>query len=65
MAGREDWHARCLREKRARNRRARGSDSDVRVLRRVAIVRSSLGSGEVAAGAIFVDYIARNGIQKN
>lgn len=32
--------ARCLREKRARKRRARGVDSDVRVLRSVRIVGS-------------------------
>lgn len=52
MAGREDWQARCLREKRARKRRARGSDSLVRVLRRVRIVGSSVGGGDVAEGAI-------------
>ena len=52
IAGREDWQARCLREKRARKRRARGSDSLVKVLRRVRIVKSSVGGGDVAEGAI-------------
>jgi hypothetical protein len=52
IAGMEDWHARCLREKRARNRRARGSDSEVRVLRRVRMVGSTVGGGEVAKGAM-------------
>jgi hypothetical protein len=52
MAGREDWQARCLREKRARKRRARGSDSDVRVLRRATTVGSRVGGGVVAEGAI-------------
>jgi hypothetical protein len=52
IAGREDWHARCLREKSARNRRARGSDSEVSVLRRVRMVGSAVGGGEVAEGAI-------------
>ena len=52
IAEMEDWHARCLREKRARNRRARGSDSEVRVLRRVMIVGSAVGGGEVAEGAM-------------
>ena len=48
----EDWHAICLRENRARNRRARGSDSEVRVLRRARIVGSSTGGGDVADGAM-------------
>lgn len=52
MAGREDWQAICLREKRARKRRARGSDSEVKVLRRVMIVGSSVGGHDVAEGAI-------------
>lgn len=54
MAGREDWQAKCLREKRARKRRARGSDSLLRVLRRVRIVESSVGGGDVAEGAILL-----------
>lgn len=58
MAGREDWQARCLREKRARKRRARGSDSEVRVFRRAVIVGSEAGGGDVAEGAIllFVEW---------
>lgn len=56
MAGREDWQARCLREKRARKRRARGSDSETSVLRRDRIVGSMTGEGDadrdVAEGAI-------------
>ena len=52
MAGRDAWQARCLREKSARNRRARGEDSLVRVLRRVRTVLPSVGGGEVAEGAI-------------
>lgn len=52
MAGREDWQARCLREKRARKRRARGSDSEVSVLRREMIAGSIEGGGDVADGAI-------------
>ena len=51
LAGRQ---ARCLRENRARKRRARGSDSLVRVLRRVRMVVSSWGVGEVADGAMMV-----------
>jgi len=58
IAGREDWQARCLREKRARNRRARGSDSLVRVLRRVRIVESSAGGGDVAEGAILFLFVS-------
>ena len=54
MAGREDWQARCLREKRARKRRARGSFSDVKVLRRAMIVGSSVGGGDVADGAMLL-----------
>lgn len=52
IAGREDWQARCLREKRARKRSARGEDSLVRVLRRARTVRSPVGEGEVAGGEI-------------
>lgn len=53
--GRDGLQARCLREKRARKRRARGEDSLVRVLRRVRTVRSSsAGGGEVAEGAMIV-----------
>lgn len=52
MAGREDWQAKCLREKSARKRRARGSDSLVRVLRRMVIVGSGMRGGDVADGAI-------------
>jgi len=52
MAGTEDWHARCLREKRARNRRARGSFSEQRVLRRARMVGSLVGGGDVAEGAM-------------
>ena len=40
MAGMEAWQARCLRENRARKRRARGSDSDVRVFRRAVMTAS-------------------------
>lgn len=64
MAGREDWQARCLREKRARKRRASGSDSLVRVLRRVRIVGSSTGGGDVAEGAILLLFLFRRGWQK-
>lgn len=50
---RQAW---CLREKRARNRRARGTDSEVRAIRRGRIVGSSRkGRGELvsmAEGAI-------------
>lgn len=52
IAGMEDWHARCLRENKARNRRARGSDSEVSVLRSVRMVGSVVGGGDVAEGAI-------------
>ncbi len=53
MAGREDWQARCLREKRALKRRARGSDSEQRVLRRARMVGSAVvGGGDVAEGAM-------------
>jgi hypothetical protein len=53
--GRDGLQARCLREKRARKRRARGEDSLVRVLRRVRTVgSSSAGGGEVAEGAMIV-----------
>jgi len=62
MAGMHDglsgWQARCLREKRARKRFARGSDSVVRVLRserRVGSVEMTVcpgAGGEVAEGAI-------------
>ena len=51
-AGMEYWHARCLRENSARNRRARGSDSEVRVLRKVRMVGAAVGGGELAEGAI-------------
>lgn len=44
--------ARCLREKRARNRRARGSDSEVRVLRRARMVGSTPSVVSIAAGAM-------------
>ena len=54
IAGREDWQARCLREKRARNRRAKGSDSEVRVLRRERMAGSSVGGGGVTDGTILV-----------
>ncbi len=57
IAGREPWHPRCLREKRARKRRARGEDSVVRVLRRARRVGSSVGGGEVAAGAMFAKEV--------
>ncbi len=53
IAGIEAWHARCLREKSARKRRARGEDSVIRVLRRARMVGSSVGGGEVADGAMF------------
>ena len=56
IAGRvegELWLAMCLREKRARNRSARGDVSLHKVLRRVRIVGSLVGDGEVAEGAIF------------
>ena len=56
MAGRDAWQARCLREKSARNRSARGEDSLVRVLRRARTVGSSVGGGEVAEGAM-VEYV--------
>lgn len=52
IAGMLPWHAKCLRENRARNRRARGSDSDVRDFRRARIVMSSVGVGSVADGAM-------------
>ena len=52
IAGIEPWPARCLREKRARKRRARGSHSEVRVLRRARIVASR--EGKVGECAIFV-----------
>ncbi len=52
IAGREDWQARCLREKRARKRSARGEDSLVRVLRRARTVGSSVGGGGVAGGEV-------------
>ena len=56
MAGMDDWQARCLREKSARKRRARGSVSVVRVLRRERMVGSIAGGGVVAEGAIFYFY---------
>ena len=61
MAGMHDglsgWHARCLRENRARKRFASGSDSVVRVLRRERRIGSverdvAPGAGVVAEGAI-------------
>ena len=54
IAGRADWQARCLRENRARKRRARGSDSEVRVLRSAMIAASEVGGEKVADGAILV-----------
>ena len=60
MAGREAWQARCLRENRARKRRARGEDSLVRVLRRVRTIGSSVGGGEVAEGAMFAFIVVKN-----
>lgn len=56
VSGVAGWrHAWCLREKRARNRRARGTDSETRALRRVRMVWLS-GDGEqsssMAEGAI-------------
>lgn len=56
--GEVGMHAKCLREKRARNRRPMGWDSEQRVLRKlrmVAVVVSvSSGAGEVADGAILM-----------
>lgn len=52
IAGREDWQARCLREKRARKRSAMGEDSLVRVLRRARTVGPSVDGGEVARGEV-------------
>jgi len=51
----EDWQARCLREKRARKRRARGELSEVSFLRRARIWESSgsVGMGDIAEGAMF------------
>lgn len=59
MAGREDWQAKCLREKSARKRFASGSDSEVRVLRSAIMVRSDVGGGaggDVAEGAILLSW---------
>lgn len=55
--GEDGVHARCLREKRARKRRARGLSSEQRVLRRAATVVSTVssGAGEIADGAILTD----------
>lgn len=58
IAGRREGdgeQARCFREKRARKRRARGSDSEQRVLRREVMVLSSSyagGGGVIADGAM-------------
>lgn len=49
--------AKCLREKRARNRRARGSDSETRTLRRDRTVWSTF-SDSVAEGAILGSLFA-------
>lgn len=50
-------------EKRARNRRASGSDSETRVFRRARIVMSSVGVASVAEGAmIVVLFICRVGL---
>lgn len=49
IAGMEDWQARCLREKSARKRRARDSDSEVRVFRRARMVASGEEMGSEAA----------------
>lgn len=54
MAEMLPWHAICLREKRARKRRARGSDSEVRVFRSARIVMSSVGVRSVADGAMVI-----------
>ncbi len=52
IAGMLPWHARCLREKRARKRRARGSDSEVSAFRSVMMVISSAEAGSVAEGVM-------------
>ena len=52
--------ARCLREKRARKRRARGTDSEVNALRSASIVVSSVKIEShwslVADGAIIAEF---------
>lgn len=55
--GEDGIHAKCLREKRARNRRPIGWASEQRVLRKlrmVAVVVVSSGAGDVADGAILI-----------
>lgn len=51
------WQAWCFREKRARKRRARGTDSEIRALRRGMIIELSSTEGKeglvsMAEGAI-------------
>lgn len=59
LEGDDGVQARCLREKRARKRRASGLLSEQSVLRRVLTVTSadSSGAGEVADGAILIDFL--------
>ena len=52
------WHARCFKEKRARNRRARGTVSEVKAFLKVSTVVSmtgeaSSGLGSMAEGDMF------------
>lgn len=60
VCGEDGWQARCLSEKRARKRRARGTPSLQRALRRERIIESSemiakAGSGSRSEGAIMTN----------
>ena len=46
------WDARCFREKRARNRRARGTVSEVRAFLKVSTVVSMIGEASSGLGAM-------------
>ena len=52
--------AKYLREKRARNRLARGSDSEVRILRRKAMVGSRASERSIAEATILPVYFSRS-----
>lgn len=51
---RQAW---CFREKRARKRRARGADSEMRALRRVRISGEVEGPSVVVAEGAIIEYL--------
>ena len=64
MSGVAGWRqAWCLREKRARKRRARETDSETRALRRARISGGREQSSSIADGAIVEIWSSRAGLQ--